>query len=141
MPTAFAEPAVAARFAGYPPEAKGTLLALRELIFATAEATPGVGPLTETLKWGEPAYLTAESKSGTTLRIDWKERSPEVCGVYFHCQTDLAARFRSMFPTLFVFEGNRALLLSLDAELPREALAACFEAALTYHARRRPDRR
>jgi hypothetical protein len=32
-------------------------------------ATPGVGALHETLKWGQPAYLTPETRSGTTLRL------------------------------------------------------------------------
>jgi hypothetical protein len=47
------------------------LLALRRVIFATAAATPGVGVLTETLKWGEPAHVTAETASGSTIRLGW----------------------------------------------------------------------
>jgi hypothetical protein len=34
------------------------------MIFDVARQTKGVGKLQETLKWGEPAYVTAESGSG-----------------------------------------------------------------------------
>ena len=70
-------PSVADVFERYPAAVRPKLLALRKLIFETAEATEGVGPVTETLKWGEPAYLTEASKSGTTVRIAWKARSPK----------------------------------------------------------------
>ena len=43
---------------------------LRQLIFDVAAKTKDVGQLEETLKWGEPAYLTSESKSGSLIRID-----------------------------------------------------------------------
>ena len=35
---------------------------LRQLIFETAAATEVVGELEETLKWGEPSYLTPKTK-------------------------------------------------------------------------------
>ena len=62
-------PTVAAVFATYPKPMRSKLMALRQLIYETAAATDGVGAITETLKWGEPAYLTAATKSGTTVRI------------------------------------------------------------------------
>jgi len=45
------------------------LLQVRALIFATAAAHDDVGRLAETLKWGEPAYLTDETGSGSTIRL------------------------------------------------------------------------
>lgn len=42
---------------------------MRRLIVATAAETSGVGPLTEMLKWGEPAYLTEATVSGSTIRL------------------------------------------------------------------------
>ena len=48
---------IAAALDAFPPAARERLADLRALIFDTAAATPGVGALTETLKWGEPAYL------------------------------------------------------------------------------------
>ncbi len=72
----FQNPAVERAFEAYPSGIRRKLLALRELIFITARLTKGVGELEETLKWGEPAYVTAQSKSGSTVRIDWKKAKP-----------------------------------------------------------------
>jgi hypothetical protein len=60
------DPAVDGVFDAYPKPVKAKLLALRRLILDTAKATQGVGELEETLKWGQPSYLTTESKSGST---------------------------------------------------------------------------
>ena len=56
-------------FQSYPRAARAKLGALRKLILATAARTQGVGEIEETLKWGQPSYLT-KSKSSTTIRID-----------------------------------------------------------------------
>ena len=125
--------AVAQVFAGYPPAPRRKLLALRQLILDTAAATPGVGEIEETLKWGEPAYVTRQSKSGSTLRIAWKKSAPTRYALYFNCQTMLIETFRSLFPNDFRFEGNRALVFDETDPLPREALVFCIAAALTYH--------
>jgi hypothetical protein len=131
--TPFREAAVQRTFAAWPAPARARLLALRELIFATAAATDGVGTLTETLKWGEPAYLTSQSGSGSTIRIGWKAAAPTRYAMYFNCKTTLVERFRSMFPHDLVFEGKRALLFELAQEPPGDALACCIASALTYH--------
>jgi hypothetical protein len=109
------------------------LLALRELIFETAASTPGVGKLEETLKWREPAYLTSETKSGSTIRIDWKRSSPSQYAMYFHCQTNLVETFRTLFPNEFIFEGNRAIVFREPDVVPTDSLSFCIAAALTYH--------
>lgn len=131
---AFQSPAVAAKFDAYPPQARRRLLALRELIFRTASRTPGVGELEETLKWGEPAYVTP-SRSGSTVRIDWKPKQPDRYAMYFHCQTNLVETFRTLFPRDFRFEGNRALVFALGEEPKADSLAFCIAASLTYHLR------
>ena len=56
-------------FEAFPPPVRRRLLDVRKLIFATAKAHDDVGPLTEALKWGEPAYLTVETGSGSTIRL------------------------------------------------------------------------
>ncbi len=66
----FTDPNVAEVFKNYPNEAREKLLELRKLIFNTANSIEGVGTLEETLKWGQPSYLTSETKSGSTIRID-----------------------------------------------------------------------
>ena len=112
------------------------LLSLRELVFEAAEANPDIGPLTETLKWGEPSYLTDKTGSGTTLRMDWKAKSPDQVGLYVNCQTTLVDSFRGLFPELR-FEGKRAVLFDLREPLPRDTVRLCIDMVLTYHRRKR----
>lgn len=108
-------------------------MVLRQLILETAAATEGVGELEETLKWGEPSYLTPETKSGSTVRIAWKKKSPEQYGIYFKCTTNLVETFRDKYPTEFKFVGNRSIIFNEDDEVPVEELSDCVASALTYH--------
>jgi len=133
MTIAFASPAVEQAFAAFPPAARRRLLAIRGLIFSVAAATDGVGEVTETLKWGEPAYLTAQSRSGSTIRLGRPKAQPGHCALYFNCNTDLVDTFRSLFPVGLQFEGNRAIVLAPDAPIDKQALALCIGAALSYH--------
>ena len=108
-------------------------MALRKIILETAANTAEVGEIEETLKWGEPAYLTSQSGSGSTIRIDWKRSRPEEYAMYFNCKTNLVDTFRTMFPKDFKYEGNRALVFEANAPIPTDALRFCIAAALTYH--------
>lgn len=136
--TPFANPEVQAKFDTYPLAARRRLLALRELVFRVAAATPGVGEVEESLKWGEPTY-TPRNKAGSPFRMDWKAKAPDDYAVYFHCQTGLVEMFKTMFPGDFRFEGNRALVLALDSKVPADELTVCISAALTYHRNKRKD--
>ena len=98
--------AVAKIFATYPPKLRKRLLAVRRMIFDVAEKTEGVGKLQETLKWGEPAYVTAETGSGSTIRLNRHKKQDWQYAVYFHCQTTLVDSFRGLFPKTFKFEGK-----------------------------------
>ncbi|MHC2338057.1 DUF1801 domain-containing protein [Bradyrhizobium sp. USDA 4454] len=119
-------------FDAYPAPVKAKLLALRRLIFETAKATKGVGALEETLKWGQPSYLTPETGSGSTIRIDQVKPAADQVAVYFHCQTNLVETFRELYPELS-YSGNRAILLDVSGKLPEVALRHCVGLALTYH--------
>jgi hypothetical protein len=112
------------------------LLDVRRLILQTAAETEGVGPVTETLKWGEPAYLTMASGSGSTIRLGRVPSSARDCAVLFNCRTTLIETFRGQFADVFGFEKNRALLLSTASPLPETELSICLRMALTYHRRR-----
>jgi Domain of unknown function (DU1801) len=120
-------------FESYPAVIRKKLLALRELIYKTAAITGNVGPIEETLKWNEPAYLTSKTKSGSTIRIGWKSNKPDEYAMYFHCQTNLVETFRTLFPNDFHFEGNRAIIFQQDDAVPTDSLCFCIAAALTYH--------
>lgn len=131
----FADQQVEAAFASFPEPARQGLLTLRSLIFETAGAMPEVGALEETLKWGQPAYLTPATKSGSTIRLG----RPKIGGfaLYTHCQTTILAEFRSIFPDAFVYEGNRAIHFEDGADLPLATLELLIKRALTYHLRPR----
>lgn len=131
--------AVDAIFSAYPTPVKSKLQALRRLILDTAKTTEGVGPLEEALKWGQPSYLTTESRSGSTVRIDQVKAQPGRYAVYFHCQTDLVETFRELYPKLR-YGGNRCILLDAKDKLPEAELRHCVALALTYHARKRASR-
>jgi Domain of unknown function (DU1801) len=139
MSGAFHDTRVAAVFEAYPPAVRKTLLAIRKLIFATAAKTKGVGPLEETLKWGQPSYLTAETKSGSTVRIDAVKGDDRQCAVHFICHTNLVVRFRELYGARLRLEGNRSILLATDAPLPGAELRHCIAMALTYKLGREGD--
>jgi len=128
--------AIDAVFAAYPQPVKSRLQTLRRLIFDTAKTTKGVGKLEEALKWGQPSYLTTESKSGSIVRIDQLKTELGGYAVYFHCQTDLVETFRELYPELR-YSGNRSILLDAGEKLPEAALRHCIALALTYHARKK----
>ncbi|WP_445680887.1 DUF1801 domain-containing protein [Radicibacter daui] len=129
-------PEVAATFAALPPGITARLLEIRELVFAVAAATEGVGPLTEMLKWGEPAYLTEGTGSGSTIRLGRPRGSMQDCALFFNCNTTLVEGFREQFGDRLRFEKNRAILLDAAEPLPEAVLASCIRQALTYHRRR-----
>jgi hypothetical protein len=131
--TPFKSKSVAQAFDAYPAKPRQKLLALRELIFKIAASTEGVGALEETLKWGEPAYTTTQSGSGSTVRIGWKKSTPTQYAMYFNCQTTLIETFKTLFAKEFRFEGNRAIVFKVSATVPADSLAFCVAAALTYH--------
>ena len=121
------------KFNTYPMHIKPKMESLRNLIYEVAENTDGVGELEETLKWGEPAYLTTKTKSGTTIRIDWKLKNPDQIGMYVSCNTSLISIFRSLFANDLKFEGNRAIVFPVKNSIPRKQLMICIRMALRYH--------
>ena len=133
----FADPGVSATFKAYPPGVRARLMALRETIFEVAAATPGVGRLTETLKWGQPGYLTEETGSGTTVRIDQLKGDSGGYAIYFHCRSGLVGQFRELYPETFAYEGERAILFDPRTNVPARELRHCIALALTHHLRKK----
>ncbi len=131
-----AKRAVDAVFDACPNPARTKLKALRRLILDTARSTKGVGAVEEALKWGQPSYLTPQTGSGSTIRIDRVKSADNQVAVFFHCQTDLVETFRELYPELS-YSGNRAILLEADKKLPEAELRHCVALALTYHLRKR----
>jgi uncharacterized protein DUF1801 len=132
----FADSDVRSAFRAYPPGVREKLLALRELVFDTAAGTDGVGRLTETLKWGQPSYLTEATGSGTTVRID-RLKAADGYAVYFHCRSGLLGQFRELYPDTFRYEGKRAIVFALADRVPAKELRHCLALALTHHLRKK----
>lgn len=141
VPARATNSAVADAFESYPPLLRAKLKALRTLILDVAATTPDVGRIDETLKWGQPSYLTTESGSGSTIRIDRVKSATPQYAMYFHCQTDLVETFRELYPEKFSFEGNRAIVFDAADTLPQRELRHCVGLALTYHLRKRKPTR
>jgi hypothetical protein len=137
----FADPAIARVFDTYAPAVKPKLLALRRLILDTAAATPGAGELKETLKWGQPSYLTTQTKAGSTIRIDHIKSEPAQYAMFFHCQTSLVETFRELYGRELTCLGNRSIVFHADDEIPEQALRHCVALALTYHLKKRTSAR
>lgn len=138
--TRFASAEVAAAFEAYPPKLRAKLLALRTLILETAASTEGVGEVEEALRWGEPSYLTSQSRSGTTVRLGLVRGTDDQYAMYVNCQTTLLDTYRALYSDRLSFLGDRGIVLSLDQAVPTDELAHCVALAMRYHAdkKRRP---
>ena len=117
-------------FDNYPKSIRPKLLRLRTLVLETARETEGIDQLEETLKWGEPSYL---AKKGSTIRMDWKKKAPNQYAMYFKCTSKLIDTFKMIYGKTFKYESSRAIVFSLDDEIPIEELKHCISLALTYH--------
>lgn len=117
------------KFDSYPKKARSKLLQLRKIILETGVEYE-VGPLEESLKWGEPSFVT---QGGSAVRIDWKPKFPEKCFMFFHCQTRLIETFKEIYGDIFEYEGKRAIVLGMDDDIPVQELKHCIYLSLQYH--------
>ena len=136
MSALFSNPDVEAAFERHPPPLRAALMQLRDLIHAVAEQTPGTGRLVETLKWGQPAYLTEKPKSGTTIRIDADAGYGGDYALFVPCSTSLVETWREHYPDL-TYGGTRSVHFKLGTPLPEDEIGHCVALAMTYHQRKR----
>ena len=85
------------------------------------------------MKWGQPSYLTPETKSGSTFRIDQVKPVPRAYAVYFHCQTNLVETFRELYPESCAMKATAPSFWARKNTVPGGALRHCVALALTYH--------
>jgi len=116
------------KFESYPTHIAEVINQIRALIFSVA-SQEGIDALEETLKWGEPSYI---AKSGSTIRIDYKEDCPMQVCLYFNCKTRLIETFKEVYGDTFNYGGNRAIIFTLEQEIPVKALSHCISIALRY---------
>ncbi len=121
---------VAEKYESYPIHVKEKLLFLRYLILEVALEANITAGIEETLKWGEPSYV---SKTGSTVRINWKSSTPTKYMMYFNCKTKLIDTFKEVYGAQFEFEGNRAIVFNIHDEPLVEELKNCILLSLNYH--------
>ncbi len=117
-------------FDAYPENVRSEMLFLRQLVLDTAKEINGIKNIEETLKWGEPSYLT---KCGSTIRMDWKKSKPNQYAMYFNCKTKLVDTFKEIYKDKLNFEGNRAIVFNIKEKLSVNELKHCISLSLTYH--------
>lgn len=132
----FSNSDVEAKFDAFPEKERVGLLQLRALILETADQLPNVGAVEETLKWGQPSYVTTPTKlgkpkSGSPIRLGIPKTGG--FGIYTHCQTTLISDFQNLFPDDFTYEGNRAIHFDNADQMPLDKLRLFISSALTYH--------
>jgi len=120
--------AVKQKLESYPRDVYDALVRIRSLIYSTAEQD-GIDELVETLKWGEPSYI---SNIGSVIRIAWKDKTPHQYGIYFNCQTSLIETFKEIYGDTFTYEGNRAIIFDVGDTLPVGELSHCISMSLRY---------
>ena len=126
-------PIIAEKILPWPEQAASHFSTLRDTISKAAVDMPDVGPITETLKWGEPAWLPERPRVGTTIRAAWSQKRPKAFGIFLNCRTNLVDTMRDLYPDAFTYHGTRGLLTPLASELPREPLDHVVRMALRYH--------
>jgi hypothetical protein len=127
---AFQDKTVKEKYDSFSPAVRPKLLRLRELAFDTAERLKA-SPLTESLKWGQPAFSTP-GKSGSTFRSDEIKNGIGSYALYFLCQTTLIGTFRELYSDKFLFEGSRAIVFAPDGSYEEADIAHCMALAMTY---------
>ncbi|QBF29733.1 DUF1801 domain-containing protein [Thalassococcus sp. S3] len=132
MKRPFASKAVADAFLAYPKAAQPGLLRLRDLVFDVAEDTPEAGRIEESLRWGQPAYLTPETKSSSTLRLG-VPKDGDGFAIYAHCGSSIISTFAETFPGQDKIEGNRAVHFGSVDQIDPARHGMLIRHALTYH--------
>lgn len=108
------------------------LMRAREVILEVAATDPRIGEIEETLRWGEPAYITTKARTGSTIRLG-VEKASGAPAVFFNCKTTLVEEFQGQFGSALRYAKNRAVLVDDDGDAFEAALKSCVAAALTYH--------
>ncbi|PCH63885.1 MAG: hypothetical protein COC19_00465 [SAR86 cluster bacterium] len=113
----------------YPENIRRKLMLIRQMIFEIAQEQLLDTPI-ETLKWGEPSYLT---KKGSTVRLAFNAKQPLQYGVYFNCRTSLIETFKELYPSDFHYMTNRAIIFQVSQHIPISPLRHCLSLSLRYH--------
>ena len=108
-------PEVARVFDGYPEPMRKKMMRLRQLVLDTASETEGVDAPEETLKWGEPSYLT---KDGSTIRMDWKARVPDQYAIVLQLQHVVGCHIQSGLRRCVHIRGQQSHRVRRNRRVP-----------------------
>ena len=114
------------------------MLRLRELVFAQAALMPQIGPLTEALRWGEPAFLTLQTGAACSLRIGPVKQGG--FGLFVHCKSGLIPAFQAGPGAGLRFSGTRAVLFDSAAAIDPVQISLLIAQALGFHIAKRARR-
>jgi hypothetical protein len=117
----------------YPNKVKAYLLEMRKIILDTAKKEKDVGAIEEVLRWGQPTFLTRDTKSGTMIRIDRYKKQDDKIAIFFHCQTQIITMIALKYGDKLTYDGNRAIIFDLNKALPKRVIKDCALLALRYY--------
>jgi hypothetical protein len=117
----------------YPIKVKAFLLEMRNIILDIAKKEKEVGFIEEVVRWGQPTFLTTETKSGTMIRIDRYKKQDDKIAIYFHCQTQIIKMIHLKYGDKLTYDGNRAIIFDINKSLPRRVIKDCALLALRYN--------
>ncbi|WP_170447648.1 DUF1801 domain-containing protein [Ruegeria arenilitoris] len=124
----FDDPNVASAYEAFAADTRSGALALRDLVFATAQELQPAVAVIEALRWSQPAYL---SPRGTTIRLGGHTSAR--FALFVHCQTRLIGEYTSAFPNADRIDGNRAILFDGIEQIDPVRHGWLIARALTYH--------
>ncbi len=129
----FADPNVEITFYEFPEPRRELLFDLRDTIYRVSEADKRIGDLSEELRWGDPSYITAQTNSGSTVRLGLFGKTK--VALFFHCKTSLVEDFKQKYSNELEYSKNRAIVIDPLSVPPTEILENCIHASLTYKLR------
>lgn len=128
----FSSTTIGDAFSGFPEAHRQKLLRIRAIIFEISSSDDSIGPVEESLKWGQPSYATPLTKSGSPIRLGLTKSGDPV--IFAHCQTTIITDFAALNGQDFIIEGNRAVHIGpLETAVQIQALRHLIATALTYH--------
>ncbi len=123
-------PDVRAAFDACDGPVRAGMMVLRGMILARAADLPVIGRVVEGVRWGQPAYLTPDTRAGCSLRIG--PVAGAGFGLFVHCQTGLIDAFLDGPGAGVRRQGNRAVVFGVGEEVP-QVVGVLIGWALTYH--------
>lgn len=104
--------------------------AIKSLIFEASAQRPEIGPLEESVKWGQTSFAPKKAGIGSSVRIEARQDGSHA--LMFICTTGLVEHFVEMYGPALPVEGKRAILMPHNNWPQRDMLKHCIQMALTH---------